>query len=101
MTKGRAAAVLRVVAEQKLVLISPVRPVSIETRPRGWKAALIQRLLSPEARPFPLSSRSELRRSVVERSAVSAVLSWKCVFGEPRERSVVRPTLLFQSECFG
>src|ERR1700733_10590366 len=31
-----------------------------------------------EAPPSPLSSRPELRRSVVERSAVSAVLSWKC-----------------------
>src|SRR3984957_15035088 len=28
--------------------------------------------------PSPLSSRPELRRSGVERSAVSAVLSWKC-----------------------
>src|ERR1700679_2569545 len=33
---------------------------------------------SPEAPPSPLSSRPELRRSVVERSAVSAVLPWEC-----------------------
>jgi hypothetical protein len=33
---------------------------------------------SPEAPPSPLSSRPELRRSVVERSAVSTVLAWKC-----------------------
>src|SRR3984885_10019853 len=31
-----------------------------------------------EAPPSPLSSRPELRRSVVERSAVSAVLPWEC-----------------------
>src|ERR1700735_57155 len=38
----------------------------------------VQQLLFPEAPASPLSSRPELRRSVVERSAVSAVLSWKC-----------------------
>src|SRR6202034_3506647 len=38
----------------------------------------VQQLLSLEAPPSPLSSRPELRRSGVERSAVSAVLSWKC-----------------------
>src|ERR1700735_2023459 len=31
-----------------------------------------------EAPPSPLSSRPELRRSAVERSAVSAVLPWEC-----------------------
>src|SRR3984957_9695819 len=38
-----------------------------------------------EAPPSPLSSRPELRRSVVERSAVSAVTSWKC-FSTERTR---------------
>src|SRR6202021_3393159 len=38
----------------------------------------VQQLPSPVAPPSPLSSRPELRRSVVERSAVSADLPWKC-----------------------
>src|ERR1700679_2188891 len=37
----------------------------------------VQQLLSLGAPPSPLSARPELRRSVVERSAVSADLSWK------------------------
>jgi hypothetical protein len=42
------------------------------------KTGPVQQPHSMEAPPSPLSSRPELRRSVVERSAVSAVLSWKC-----------------------
>jgi hypothetical protein len=40
------------------------------------EAVPVQQLLSPDEPPFPLSSRP--KRSAVERSAVSAVLSWKC-----------------------
>src|SRR6202044_164409 len=63
----------------------------------------VQQLLLLEAPPSPLSSRPELRRSVVERSAVSAVLSWKCFStGEVMGR---RPTqgdekrVLFRNYC--
>src|ERR1700733_15354623 len=46
-----------------------------------WKrTGPIQQLLSLVARPSPLSSRPELRRSVVERSAVSAVFPWEVFF---------------------
>src|ERR1700728_4160159 len=38
----------------------------------------VQQLLLLEAPPSPLSSRPELRRSGVERSAVSADLCWEC-----------------------
>src|ERR1700678_3333724 len=51
--------------------------------------ASIRPPLSPEAPPSPLSSRPELRRSVVERSAV-ADLSWKCF---PTERTAVERSL--------
>ena len=42
------------------------------------KTGPVQQPHSMEAPPSPLSSRPELRRSVVERSAVSAVLPWEC-----------------------
>src|ERR1700722_7331816 len=42
------------------------------------KTGPVQQPPSMEAPPSPLSSRPELRRSVVERSAVSADLPWKC-----------------------
>src|SRR5580693_7854827 len=53
-----------------------------------------------EAPPSPLSSRPELRRSVVERSAVSAVLPWECFSTERSvvERSAVSAVLPW--ECF-
>src|SRR5580658_7629787 len=41
------------------------------------KTGPVQQPHSMEAPPSPLSSRPELRRSVVERSAVSAVLRWE------------------------
>src|ERR1700728_264124 len=44
--------------------------------PKVMKNGPIQQLPSMEAPPSPLSSRPE--RSGVERSAVSAVLSWEC-----------------------
>ena len=50
------------------------------------KTGPVQQPHSMEAPPSPLSSRPELRRSVVERSAVSAVLPWKCY---STERSAV------------
>src|SRR5580658_8276258 len=43
---------------------------------QGDETGPVQQLLLLEAPPSPLSSRPE--RSVVERSAVSAVLPWKC-----------------------
>ena len=69
-------------------LLSPEAPPSpLSSRPeKSWafgppkvmKTGPVQQLLLLEAPPSPLSSRPELRRSVVERSAVSAVRSWKC-----------------------
>ena len=50
---------------------------------QGDEKRPVQQLLLPEAPPYPLSSRPE--RSVVERSAGSAVLSWKC-FSTERTR---------------
>src|SRR3984957_18410816 len=45
-------------------------------RSQGDETGPVPQLLLLEAPPSPLSSRPELRRSVVERSAVSADLSW-------------------------
>src|ERR1700733_10926885 len=67
---------------------------------RDEKTGPVQQLLLLEAPPSPLSSRPELRRSVVERSAVSAVLPWECF---STERSVVERSAVsavFPWECF-
>jgi hypothetical protein len=52
---------------------------SLGGRSQGDETGPVQQRLLLEAPPSPLSSRPELRRSAVERSAVSAALSWKCV----------------------
>src|SRR5580698_5009217 len=49
---------------------------SLGGRSQGDETGPVQQLLLLEASASPLSSRPELRRSVVERSAVSAVLPW-------------------------
>src|SRR5580698_730289 len=56
--------------------------------PQAMKAGPVQQLLSLEAPLSPLSSRPE--RSVVERSAVSAVLPWEC-FSTAIKTASVRP----------
>src|SRR5580693_5150101 len=53
---------------------------SLGGRSQGDETGPVQQPLLLEAPPSPLSSRPE--RSGVERSAVSAVLSWKCVSAE-------------------
>src|SRR6202046_2083842 len=67
--------------QQLLLLEAPPSPLSSRPEeswafgpPKAMKAGLVQQLLLLEAPPSPLSSRPE--RSVVERSAVSAVLPW-------------------------
>src|SRR5580693_1071590 len=56
--------------------ICGVNGPSLCGRSQGDETGPVQQRLLPEAPPSPLSSRPELRRSVVERSAVSAVLPW-------------------------
>src|ERR1700727_1810086 len=73
MTKGRAALPLSVVAEQKVFLITLGGPKAHDFSGRDGKRLLFSHLFLEEPLS-PLSSRPELRRSVVERSAVSAVL---------------------------
>src|SRR5580658_3110115 len=68
---------------------------------QGDETGPVQQLLLLEAPPSPLSSRPE--RSVVERSAVSADLPWKCF--STGEVMALRPTqgdekrVLFSNYC--
>src|SRR5580692_5327045 len=105
MTKGRAVLPVTAVAERERTSVHAVRSFVFDrarrhqfssygqwkhrpplcpldrrshgpsAHPRRCKTTPVQQLLSPEAPPSPLSSRPE--RSVVERSAVSAVLPWE------------------------
>src|ERR1700729_3258383 len=65
---------------------------SLGGRSQGDETGPVQQLLLLEASPSPLSSRPELRRSVVERSAVSTVLP--CA-GEVKAMKRV----LFSNDC--
>src|ERR1700722_5869679 len=58
--------------------------------PKAMKNGPVQQLLLLEAPPSPLSSRPELQRSAVERSAVSGVLSWERFLTEPGQMDVLR-----------